>query len=134
MTALREFGRAAVLAAVVATGWMAAASADAGDYEFRLVSKEVKKGDGVVVAVRLVHKSSGRAVPDAVIYATRVDMSPDNMPTMIEPAEPLPSTEPGVYRFKTNLTMAGNWALSLAAKVQGETGTVQNKLIVKAVR
>ena len=87
-----------------------------------------------MVAVRLVHKSSGRTVPDAVIYSTRVDMSPDNMPTMVEPAEALPSTEPGVYRFKTNLTMAGNWALSLAAKVQGEAGTVQNRLIVKAVK
>ena len=28
--------------------------------------------------------------------------------------------------------MAGSWALSLGAKVQGETGTVENKLIVKA--
>jgi hypothetical protein len=42
------------------------------------------------------------------------------------------STEPGVYRFKTKLTMAGKWALSLGAKVQGETGTVENKLIVTA--
>jgi hypothetical protein len=30
--------------------------------------------------------------------------------------------------------MAGNWALSLGAKVQGETGTVENKLIVKATQ
>jgi hypothetical protein len=30
--------------------------------------------------------------------------------------------------------MAGEWALSLGAKVQGETGTVENKLIVKAVQ
>ena len=45
----------------------------------------------------------------------------------------LPSTEPGVYRFKTNLSMAGRWQLSLGAKVQGETGTVQSKLVLKAV-
>jgi hypothetical protein len=38
-----------------------------------------------------------------------------------------------VYRFKTDLTMEGSWQLSLAAKVQGETGTVQNKLALKAV-
>jgi hypothetical protein len=28
--------------------------------------------------------------------------------------------------------MAGRWALTLSAKVQGETGTVQTKLIVNA--
>jgi hypothetical protein len=28
--------------------------------------------------------------------------------------------------------MAGKWALSLGAKVQGETGTVEDKLIVTA--
>jgi hypothetical protein len=28
--------------------------------------------------------------------------------------------------------MAGGWQLSLGAKVQGETGTVENKLIIRA--
>ena len=28
--------------------------------------------------------------------------------------------------------MAGGWQLSLGAKVQGETGTVENKLVLKA--
>jgi len=44
----------------------------------------------------------------------------------------MPSTEPGVYKFKATLTMAGGWQLSLGAKVQGETGTVENKLVLKA--
>ncbi len=30
--------------------------------------------------------------------------------------------------------MAGNWALSLGAKVHGETGSVESKLIVKATQ
>ena len=51
---------------------------------------------------------------------------------MVAPLDPLPSAEPGVYLFKTELIMAGNWALSLGAKVQGEEGTVESKLIVKA--
>ena len=79
-------------------------------------------------------QASGRAIPDAVIFAKRIDMGPDDMATMAAPLEPVPSTEPGVYRFKTDLTMAGDWALSLGAKVQGETGTVENKLIVKATQ
>jgi len=30
------------------------------------------------------------------------------------------------------VTMEGGWQLSLAAKVQGEIGTVENKLVIKA--
>jgi hypothetical protein len=37
-----------------------------------------------------------------------------------------------VYRFKANVSMAGRWQLSLAAKVQGETGTVESKLVMEA--
>jgi hypothetical protein len=55
------------------------------------------------------------------------------MAEMTAPLELLPSTEPGVYRFKTNLSMVGRWQLSLGAKVQGETGTIQSKLVLKAV-
>ena len=107
--------------------------ADVKDYEFQLVQREVKAGDGAVVAVRLVNKKTGKAVPDAVIFAKRIDMAPDAMPTMASPLEALPSTEPGVYRFKTNLTMEGRWQLSLGAKVQGENGSVESKLVLKAL-
>ena len=85
------------------------------------------------MTVRLVHKPSGRAVPDAVVFARRIDMAPDGMPTMTAPVEPAPATDPGTYALKTNLMMEGSWRLSLAAKVQGEIGTVQNRLILKAV-
>ena len=124
---------AVAIGAVLLAALGATALADSKDYEFQLVDKEVKQGEAAI-AVKLVHKPSGRAIPDAVIFAKRIDMGPDDMAAMTAPLEPLPSTEPGVYRFKTNLTMAGNWALSLGAKVQGETGTVENKLIVKATQ
>jgi hypothetical protein len=52
---------------------------------------------------------------------------------MSEPIDQLSSTEPGVYRFTAALVMAGGWRLSLGAKVQGETGTIENKLEFKAV-
>lgn len=107
--------------------------ADVKDYEFQLVQTEVKKGDGAVVSVRLVNKKTGKTVPDAVIFAKRIDMAPDAMKEMVAPLEALPSTEPGVYRFKTNLSMAGRWQLSLGAKVQGESGSVESKLVLKAV-
>jgi hypothetical protein len=107
--------------------------AGSADYEFQLVQTEIKKGDGAIVAVRLVDKRSGKTVPDAVIFATRIDMAPDGMEKMTAPLEPLPSTEPGIYRFKAQLMMEGGWRVSLGAKVQGETGTVENKLILKAL-
>lgn len=100
-------------------------------YAFELVDTQVKQGEAVLT-VRLVHKPTGKPVPDAVIFARRLDMAPEGMPTMATKPEAQPATEPGIYRFKTNLTMAGGWQLSLGAKVQGETGTVQNKLVLKA--
>ena len=103
------------------------------DYEFQLVQGEVKKGDGTIISVRLVNKGSGKAVPDAVIAAKRIDMAPDGMADMAGRIEQLPSTEPGVYRFKANLSMQGSWQLSLAAKVQGENGTVESKLVLKVL-
>jgi hypothetical protein len=107
--------------------------ADVKDYEFQLVQSDIKKGDGVIVAVRLVNKKTGRAVPDAVIFAKRIDMAPEGMASMQEALEPQPSSEPGIYRFKTNLSMAGRWQLSLGAKVQGEAGSVESKLMLRAL-
>jgi len=127
--------KTAAFAALIAIAWFACASplrADVTDYEFQLVQNEVKTGDGGIVAVQLTNTKTGKPVPDAVIFATRIDMTPDSMPTMKAPIELLPSTEPGVYRFKVNLSMAGSWQLSIGAKIQGETGTVESKLVLKA--
>jgi len=123
---------AALVAAIVLFGFGASpAFADIKDYEFQLVKSEAKKGDAEI-AVRLVNKRTGKAVPDAVIAAKRLDMAPDGMAEMATKIDQLSSTEPGVYRFKTNLSMEGRWQLSLGAKVQGETGTVESKLVIKA--
>lgn len=121
---------------VVSVGVLAAglgsAHADIKDYDFQLVQTEMKKGDGAIVAVRLTNRKTGKPVSDAVIFAKRIDMAPDGMASMAETIEQMPAQEPGVYRFKTNLTMAGRWQLSLGAKVQGETGSVESKLVLKA--
>jgi len=123
---------AAVIGALSVAG-RSPALAEIKDYEFQLVQGEVKKGDGTIVAVRLVNKKTGKAVPDAVIFAKRIDMAPDGMATMQETLDALPATEPGIYRFKTNLSMAGRWQLSLGAKVQGEEGSVETKLVLRVV-
>ena len=110
------------------------AFAGANDYVFEPVKAEVKKGDDVVVSVRLKHKATGKPVPDAVIVQTRIDMSPDAMGEMASPLAAVPSNEPGVYSFKTDLSMQGRWLLSIAAKVQGEPETVVGKITFRATR
>jgi len=104
------------------------------DYAFEPVAPEIKKGDDVVIAFRLLHKPTGKPVPDAVIARTRVDMAPDNMADMASPVTVVPGSEPGVYSFKTDLPMAGRYLLSVAVKVQGEPETVVGKVIFKAVK
>jgi hypothetical protein len=128
-----HFARAiqAALIGIAMTGSATLARADIKDYEFQLLDQTVKKGDAII-SVRLVHKPDGKPVPDAVIFATRLDMAPDGMQEMATKIAPLPSTKPGVYKFRATLSMAGGWQLSLAAKVQGVTGTVENKLVLKA--
>jgi hypothetical protein len=112
----------------------AAALAGAIDYAFEPVAAELKKGDDVTVAVRLLHKPSGKPVADAVIVRTRLDMAPDGMADMTSAVAALPSSEPGVYAFKTDLPTVGRYQLSVAAKVQGEPETVVGKVIFKAVK
>jgi hypothetical protein len=112
----------------------AAAWAAATDYALEPAAAEFKKGDDVIVAVRLVHKPSGKPVPDAVIIRTRLDMAPDGMADMVSPIAAQPAGEPGVYAFKTDLPMAGRYQLSLSAKVQGEPETVNAKVILKAIK
>ncbi|WP_019199730.1 FixH family protein [Afipia birgiae] len=107
-------------------------SASPQDYEFQLVQDALPLAQDTIISVRLMHKPTGKPVGDAVIFATRLDMAPDGMPTMMADLEALPSEETGIYRYRTTLGMEGSWRLSLAAKVQGEKDTVQSRLVLKA--
>src|SRR6267142_7241759 len=122
---------AVVLAAISLTG---TAFAGADDYVFEPVKAEIKTSNVATVAVRLLHKPSGKPVADAAIVQTRLDMAPDGMADMTTAIVPLPSPEPGVYAFKAALTMAGRWLLSISAKVQGEPETVTGKITFRAAR
>src|SRR5689334_22926345 len=131
-TNARACAFAAALICLSIMGTPKLALADIKDYEFQLVGPTVQTGADRIVTVRLVNKKTGAPVPDAVIFASRLDMAPDGMQEMVTKVTPVPGTEPGTYRFKANFSMAGRWQLSLGAKVQGETGTVENKLVVTA--
>jgi hypothetical protein len=123
--------QAALIAAVVG-GASTAALADIKDYKFELVDQTVQTGPDKVITVRLMNTKTGKPVPDAVIFASRLDMTPDGMQEMVTKIAPMPGGEPGTYKFKASFGMAGRWQLSLGAKVQGETGTVENKFVITA--
>jgi hypothetical protein len=122
----------AALIGMAMLGMAGTARAEIKDYEFQLVDQTVQAGADKIIAVRLVNKKTGKPVPDAVIFATRLDMAPDGMQEMATKVTTVPGGEPGLYKFKATLGMAGRWQLSLGAKVQGETGAVENKLVVTA--
>lgn len=127
--------RRVVAGMLLALAANAGAQAAASDYVFEPVQVDVRRaGNDAVVAVRLIHKPTGRPVSGAVIIQTRLDMAPDNMGEMLAPLAPLPSPEPGVYAFKTSLSMNGRWQLSIAAKVQGEPETVVSRVVFRAAR
>ena len=123
--------QAAVAVAIMA-GTAGTARADIKDYEFRLVEPTVAVGKDKIVTVQLINKTTGKPVLDAVIFAARLDMAPEGMPEMATKIVGEPGGEPGSYRFKAAFGMEGRWQLSLGAKVQGETGTVESKLVITA--
>jgi hypothetical protein len=118
-------------AAAIVAGAAAPALATPADYVFEPISAK-RNGEGTELAVRIVHKPTGKPVEGAVLFRTRLDMSPDSMGEMTAKHAALPSTEPGVYKFKADLTMAGSWALKVMAKVPGETDTVEGTVVFKA--
>jgi hypothetical protein len=130
--ATRARAVAAALIGLSLAGAPKIAFADIADYEFRLVDPTVQAGADKIVTVKLMNKKTGKPVPDAIIFASRLDMAPDGMQEMVTKVTPMPGAEPGTYRFKATFSMAGHWQFSLGAKVQGETGTVESKLVVTA--
>ncbi|MFZ2160142.1 MAG: FixH family protein [Bradyrhizobium sp.] len=122
----------AALVGFAVIGTAGLARADINDYEFKLAESTVTVGKDKIVTVQLVNKKTGKPVPDAVIFATRLDMAPDGMAEMSTRIAREPGGEPGSYRFKAAFGMEGRWLLSIGAKVQGETGTVEGKLVITA--
>ena len=129
---MRNIAKTMLMTCLMAVSSPMAAFAAAEDYAFEAVKTEVRNGPGSDIAVRLVRKPSGKPVEGAVIFRTRLDMSPENMEGMTTKIEPLTESEPGVYKFRADFTMAGGWALKLQAKVQGELETVQGTVVFTA--
>ena len=117
-------GAACLVAASVSAAITSATAAPA-DYRFELVQAQPTGPGKTTVTVSLVHVPDNKPVAGAVLFESKTDMGPDGMAEMTGKVTPLPSDKPGMYHFAIETGMAGNWALNLGAKVQGEAGTVR---------
>jgi hypothetical protein len=124
-------GAAIFAGSILAAGCALAASAD---YSFELVQAQPAGPGKTTVTVRLVHMPDNKPVAGAVLFETKSDMGPTGMAEMPGKVTALPSDKPGLYRFQIETGMAGKWALNLAAKVQGETGTVRGTVNFDAAK
>lgn len=104
------------------------------DYRFELAGQPEKTGTGTLVKVHLVTVAGGKPVPGVEIVQTRLDMGPDGMAAMTAPVKPLQSSEPDVYLFEAQPTAAGNWALSLSAKIPGEPEPITGAITIPVVK
>lgn len=115
-----------------ATGLPPGGLSAATNYVFEAVSPKAQAARDTVVIVRLIDRNTGKPVENAVIFQSRLDMSPDAMPDMTATLSPLPTQHAGEYRFRTYLSAGGRWALKLAAEVPGEPETVRGEVVILA--
>ena len=128
--------RAVALATGLFSGLLAFAfTAPAATVDYKLVPLEQRLpiGKEVTLTVRLLHAPASTPVHGAVIFRTRLDMSPEGMNDMVAPLTPVGADEPATWRYTTRLTMAGDWAVTVQAKVPGETETVRASAIITGV-
>jgi hypothetical protein len=125
---------ASALAAVTLATTPAVSFAAPQDYRFELAGQPVKSGKDAIVKVKLTHAPDNKPVPDAILIQPKADMGPDGMAAMTTPVKVLSPAEPGVYQVQIEQPMAGKWALSLAAKVQGEPETVRGTVVVTVAK
>jgi hypothetical protein len=111
---------------------MACGLAAPNDYRFELVQAQPAGPGKTTVTIRLIHVPDSKPVAGAVLFESKTDMGPGGMAEMTGKVSPLPSDQPGIYRFQIETGMAGKWALNLGAKVQGEAGTVRGNLVYEA--
>jgi hypothetical protein len=107
----------------------------AKDYRFELAGAPQTSNGVSTVSVRLLRLPDKKPVPGAVVIESRADMGPIGMAAMAANIKTLPEQPPGTYRFEIQngavWKKPDNWALTLAAKVQGETETIHGSIVVK---
>lgn len=123
---------AAALAGLTLIGVSTPALAAPDDYRFEPTTPILERGVGVTVAVEMRDRRTGRLVPGAEIRNPRVDRSPDGVAANF-PAFVVPGLDYGRYQFRTDLPVAGQWALSWEARVFGEPAPIPGRVVLRVV-
>jgi hypothetical protein len=110
----------AALIGMAVIGSAGIARADIKDYQFKLLEPTVVVGKDKIVTVQLVNTKTGKPVPDAVIFATRLDMAPDGMPEMATKIACEPGGGPGSYasRPPSGWKASGSFRLAQRCKAK----------------
>jgi hypothetical protein len=127
---------AAVVAALILPILESNSFGAAKDYRFELAGTPQKAGKGnSIVSVKLFHLPDNKPVDGAIIIQSRADMGPIGMGAMRGTIKTLPERPAGTYRFEIQngsvWKKPDKWALTLAAKVQGEPETVRGSVVIK---
>ena len=124
----------ALAADTMSMGAPMAMTATAG-YRFELAGPVQSNAGKSIVPVRIIHATDKKPVIGAIIIQSRADMGPEGMAGMAAPIKALPATMPGIYPFEVQngpvWSKPGKWALTFAAKVQGEAATVHGSVTVE---
>jgi hypothetical protein len=131
--------RAAALAAAVA-GCAPGLQPTSRNYRFEALTQEVRPRTDAAVRVRLVRLPEGRPVTGAQINEHRFDMFMSGYKvttfSMVEGAGPPPVATVeegnGVYRVHALVPMAGDWTMTLVARVPGEAEPVRGTVRLRA--
>lgn len=127
--------RVAAFAAVVA-GCANAFQTSSESYRFEPVGSPVRTQQGdTQLRVRLVHLPDNRSVTDAEILDQQLGMWMSGykaatfmMTAPVGPAEPEGN---GIYRLHARLPMAGEWRLTLTARVPNEASPVRGTVRIR---
>jgi YtkA-like len=104
------------------------------DYRFEPVMVEIKASNAATLKVRLIHKPSGTPVAGVQLIETRLMMPHHGSADMVSTIASLPDPELAVFAFKAPMMMEGNWLLSIAAKVPGESEVVTGSIVFRVNR
>ena len=87
-------------------------------------------------SVRLeAHLAGADGVPVSgtpVVESARLDMGPDGMAAMTAELRPVPASGPGAVAYEADLVMAGRWALTLSARLDGHPQPAQGVVVFTA--
>ena len=93
---------------------------------------EIPVGPGARLGVRLVDSSGTAVTEKIVVEVARLDMAPDGMPGMTAALRRVEGSTPGEIAFTGDIAMAGRWALSLSAMVEGRSDPVTGTVVFTA--